>query len=266
MFYLRVAAALAGFVAASVYGILLALVRRDRGHVAADYARVLARLMHPPLGMRVSIRNEAGLYAARPCVFICNHQSALDVPILASCFRAGSVIVAKREVGKIPFFGWIYRVTGNLLIDRADTEQAVARLKVAEQAVRDRKAAVWIFPEGTRGPGNGLLLPFKKGGFRIAAQTGAPLVPVVVSPLKPSFDIATKTLTPGEVVVNVLGPIPVTGVDEDGIVALMELAHERMEAALHAAGVELGRLPAGGPLPTGPRYAPGRSGGGPANP
>jgi 1-acyl-sn-glycerol-3-phosphate acyltransferase len=254
MFYLRVLAAFLAFVAASLYGALLALVRRDRRDVAADYARVLARLMLPPLGMRVVIRNEAGLYAARPCVFICNHQSALDVPILAACFRTGSVIIAKREVGGIPFFGWIYRATGNLLIDRSDTEQAVGRLKVAEEAVRGRKAAVWIFPEGTRGPGNGLLLPFKKGGFRIAVHTGAPLVPVVVAPLKPSFDIGTRTLRRGRVVVTILDPIATGGVGEDGIVPLMEAAHERMEAVLHATGVELGRLPAGGPLPTGARY------------
>jgi 1-acyl-sn-glycerol-3-phosphate acyltransferase len=260
MFYLRVTAALLGFVAASLYGTLLALVRRDRSHVAANYARVLARLMQPPLGMRVTIRNEAGLYAARPCVFICNHQSALDVPILAACFRTGSVIVAKREVGRIPFFGWIYRVTGNLLIDRADTEQAVGRLKVAEEAVRGRKTAVWIFPEGTRGPGDGRLLPFKKGAFRVAVETGAPLVPVVVSPLKPSFDVGARHLRPGGVIVTVLDPIPTEGVDEEGMVPLMETAHAQMEAALHATGVELGRLPAGGPFPTGPRYAQDRSG------
>jgi 1-acyl-sn-glycerol-3-phosphate acyltransferase len=261
MFYLRLAAALLAFVAASLWGIALALVRRDRRDVAADYARVLARLMLPPLGMRVVIRNEAGLYASRPCVFICNHQSSLDVPILAACFRTGSVIIAKREVGRIPFFGWIYRVTGNLLIDRSDTEQAVARLKVAEEAVRARKAAVWIFPEGTRGPGDGRLLPFKKGGFRIAVGTGAPLVPVVVAPLRPNFSIGMRTLRPGGVIVTLLDPIPTDGVDEDGLVPLMEAAHERMEAVLHRTGVELGRLPAGGPFPTGPRYSPGRSGG-----
>jgi 1-acyl-sn-glycerol-3-phosphate acyltransferase len=266
MFYPRVLAALLGFVAASLWGLALALVRRDRRDVAADYARVLARLMLRPLGMRLVIRNEAGLYAARPCVFICNHQSALDVPILAACFRTGSVIIAKREVGSIPFFGWIYRATGNLLIDRSDTEQAVGRLKVAEEAVRARKAAVWIFPEGTRGPGNGLLLPFKKGGFRTAVHTGAPLVPVVISPLKPSFDLGARRLERAGVIVTILDSIPTEGTGEDGIIPLMERAHERMEAVLHATGVELGRLPAGGPLPTGPRYTSGRPGGGPPNP
>jgi 1-acyl-sn-glycerol-3-phosphate acyltransferase len=256
MFYLRLLAALLGFVAASLYGIAIALARRDRSRVAADYARVLARLTQRPLGIRLEIRNEARLTDVRPCVFIGNHQSSLDVSILSACFKYGSVIVAKREVGSIPFFGWIYTASGNLLIDRSDTDRAVERLKVAEDAVRDRGAAVWIFPEGTRGPGNGLLLPFKKGGFRMALGTGAPLVPVVISPLKPSFDLAAKRLVPGRVIVQVLEPIPVDGVDEEGLVPLMEQTHARMEAALHALGVELGRLPAGGPHPTGPRYLP----------
>jgi 1-acyl-sn-glycerol-3-phosphate acyltransferase len=256
MFYLRIFATLLGFVAASAYGLVLAVVRRDRSGVAADYARVLARLTQPALGIDLEIRGGERLTDVRPCVFICNHQSAIDVPILASCFKRGSVIVAKREVGRIPFFGWIYTVTGNLLIDRSDTGQAVERLKVAEDAIRARGSAVWIFPEGTRGPGDGLLLPFKKGGFRIALGTRAPLVPVVVCPLKPSFDVATRTLVPGRVIVQVLEPMPVDGLGEDDLVPLMETAHARMEAALHALGVEVGRLPAGGPFPTGPRYLP----------
>ncbi|MDB4951259.1 MAG: 1-acylglycerol-3-phosphate O-acyltransferase [Gemmatimonadetes bacterium] len=258
MFYLRLLAALLGFVAASAYGLCIALFRRDRWSASSDYATVLARLMLPPLGIRLEIRNEAGLYAPRPCVYAGNHQSVLDVPILAACFKRGSVIIAKREVGSIPLFGWIYRATGNLLIDRSDTGQAVGMLKVAEGAIRERNAAVWIFPEGTRGPGDGLLLPFKKGAFRIAVETGAPLVPVVISPLRPDFDIGARRLTPGRVIVQVLEPVHATDAGEEGLVALIELVHARMEAALHALGVEVGRLPAGGPHPTGPRYTSAR--------
>jgi len=261
MFYLRLLGALAGFVAASVYGLVMSLVRRDGPTAAADYAAMLARLTHRPLGIRLEIRNAGRLTDTRPCVFIANHQSLLDVPILGACYKRGSVIVAKKEIGGIPFFGWIYRATGNLLIDRGHTEQAVERLKVAEDAVRARRAAVWILPEGTRGPGDGLLQPFKKGAFRIAQGTGAPLIPVVISPLKPDFDLGRKRLRRARVVVQVLEPIAVDGMgdSEQETVALMERVHEQMETALHALGVELGRLPAGGPFPTGPRYAPGRS-------
>jgi 1-acyl-sn-glycerol-3-phosphate acyltransferase len=232
MFYLRLAVAMLGFVAASVYGLAIALLRRDRSAVASDYARVLARLMCPPLGLRLTVHGRENLTAHRPCVFIGNHQSALDVPILASIFAPGSVVIAKKEVGAVPFFGWLYTSTGNLLIDRADTSQSVGRLHEAEEAIRDRRAAVWIFPEGTRGAGDGIMLPFKKGGFQMAVRTGAPLVPVVISPLKPNFDISTRTLRPGPVQIRVLDAISTDGLTEADIPALLETARGRMEAAL----------------------------------
>jgi 1-acyl-sn-glycerol-3-phosphate acyltransferase len=256
VFWLRIAGALAGFVAASVYGVAIALLRRDRSRVAADYARKLAAWIQPPLGMRVRVTGADGLSSHRPCVFIANHQSAVDVAVLASCFREGSVIIAKKEVGRIPFFGWIYRATGNLLIDRANTATAVEQLREAEAAVRARRAAVWIFPEGTRGQEPGRLLPFKKGGFAIAVHTGAPIVPVVVSPLKPDFDVSGRRLGPGAVEVRVLDPIPTAGLGDDDLVPLMETAHRRMEAALHDMGRALGRPV---PPPTdGPRWVASR--------
>lgn len=256
MFWLRLLGAAAGFLAASVYGVALAVFRRDRSRVAYDYARKLAAWIQPPLGIRNRVVGAETLSAHRPCVFIANHQSAVDVPILADCFAPGSVVIAKKEVGRIPFFGWLYRVTGNLLIDRANTATAVEQLREAEEAVRARKAAVWIFPEGTRGKEAGRLLPFKKGGFVIAVHTGAPIIPVVVCPLKPDFDFSGRRMGPGQVEVRVLDPIPTAGLTDDDLVPLMEEAHRRMEAALHDMGRALGR-PVPPPL-EGPRWVASR--------
>jgi 1-acyl-sn-glycerol-3-phosphate acyltransferase len=258
MFYLRLLGALLAFLAASVYGLAIALGRRDRSRVAYDYAQRLARWMQPPLGLEVSLRGAEHLRAHRPCIFVANHQSVLDVPVLAPAFAPGSVVIAKREVGAIPFFGWLYRATGNLLIDRADTQQSVGRLQEAEAAVRARGAAVWIFPEGTRGKEPGRLLPFKKGGFRMAVNTGAPVVPVVVSPLKPRWDLKERRLERGRVVVQVLEPVPTAGMGEADVVPLMETVHARMQAALTGAARELG-LPT---PPPGPAVADGQRGGG----
>ena len=257
MFWLRIAGAIAGFVAASLYGIAIAVARRDRSRVAYDYARKLADWIQPPLGLRVRVSGTEHLSAHRPCVFVANHQSAIDVPILASCFAPGSVVIAKKEVGRIPFFGWLYRVTGNLLIDRANTATAVEQLRGAEEAVRARRVAVWIFPEGTRGKVSGQMLPFKKGGFAIAVHTGAPVVPVVVCPLKPDFDFSGRRMGPGPVEVRVLEALPTAGLTDDDLVPLMEETHRRMEAALHAMGRALGR-----PVPPpmeGPRWVPSRA-------
>ncbi|HEX2095545.1 MAG TPA: lysophospholipid acyltransferase family protein [Longimicrobiaceae bacterium] len=254
MFYLRIALALLAFLVASVYGVAIALFRRDKSRVASDYAHLLARLQQPVLGIRVALKNRERLHAHRPCIIIGNHQSILDVPILAEAFAPGSVVIAKKELRKIPFFGWLYVMTGNILIDRKDNRSAVGRLKEVEEAIHTRKVAVWIFPEGTRGKEAGRLLPFKKGAFHMAVATGAPLVPVVVAPLKPRLDLRARRLLPTTVEVRVLEPIPTAGLGDD-VVPLMHEARRRMGAALAEMGAAQGLVPAPEPAAEPPRVA-----------
>lgn len=244
MFYVRLVLALLAFVAASVYGVAIALFRRDRSRVAYDYATMLYRLQQPALGIRVRITGEERLEAYRPCVFVGNHQSVLDVPVLAQAYRPGSVVIGKKELKKIPFFGWLFVVTGNILIDRRDNRSAVGRLREVEEAILERKVAVWIFPEGTRGKEPGRMLPFKKGAFYMAVATGAPLVPVVVSPLAPRLDVPARRLEPGEVEIRVLEAIPTAGLREDDVMPLMREARRRMAAALADMAAERGLPPA----------------------
>ena len=243
MFYLRILLGVLAFLATAVYGVAIAVVRRDKSRVAHDYARALARWMRPALGVRVVVHHEERMYAARPCIYISNHQTVFDVPVLAGLYPADTVVIAKREIRKIPFFGWLYEVTGNVLIDRSDRSQAVGRLKEAEAAILERGASVWIFPEGTRGKVPGRMLPFKKGAFHMAVATGAPLVPVVVSPLRPIFDVPRRRIHPGTAEVVVLEPIPTAGLGEADIPALIDEAQERMQAALDALSAR--RLAAG---------------------
>ncbi|HEV2734713.1 MAG TPA: lysophospholipid acyltransferase family protein [Longimicrobiaceae bacterium] len=244
MVYLRITLALLAFVVASVYGVGIALLRRDRSRVAYDYATLLYRLQQPALGLRVRITGEAGLHTYRPCIFIANHQSALDLPVLAQAFAPGSVVIGKKELRSIPFFGWLFTTTGNIVIDRKDNRSAVGRLKEVEEAILQRGAAVWIFPEGTRGTEPGRMLPFKKGAFYMAAATGAPLVPVVVSPLAPRMSIPGRRLEPGDVEIRVLDPIPTAGLGEADVLPLMREARRRMAAALSDMAVARGLPPA----------------------
>ena len=253
MFYLRMFAALLAFVAASTYGVVIALVRRDRSRVAHEYAQLLHRWMLPIFRQRVTVSGAENLTAHRPCVFIANHQSLLDVPVLGGLFAPGSVVIAKKEIRTVPFFGWLYMVTGNLLIDRGNTAQSVGMLRAAEDAIRERRVAVWIFPEGTRGEIPGELLPFKKGGFRMAVATGAPLVPVVASPLKPKSDLVRRRLDPNDIEIRVLEPISTAGLAEGDVIALMHEAQRRMGAALAEMAAERGILP----RPQGPVVASG---------
>jgi 1-acyl-sn-glycerol-3-phosphate acyltransferase len=232
VFLLRVAAAAAGFVLAGAYGLTIALARRDRSRVAVDYARLLAGLTQPALGLRLRVRGAEHLDSHRPCVFIANHQSNLDIPLFASLLPEQTVVVAKKEVLRIPFFGWLARKTGNLLIDRTDHEQAVAQLRSAAAEIRRRGVSVWIFPEGTRGRAPGTLLPFKKGAFHLALAAGVPLVPIVMEPLLPKLDIRRGHVRPGTLEVRVLEPISVDEYAEEDVEILMDRARSAMTEAL----------------------------------
>lgn len=245
MYYLRLGLAISAVGVASLYGILLALVRRDRSGVPRDYARMMRRLVHPILGLKVHAEGEEYLTSAQPCVYVVNHQSTFDVPVLSGLYPTGTVLVAKKELRSIPLFGWLYAATGNILIDRSHNARAVQRLREAEEAIRDRGVSVWMFPEGTRGRTPGRILPFKKGAFHLAVAAQVPIVPVVVSPVLELYNVSKKFIRSGSIQVRVLPPVPTAGMTEKDVPELTDDVHRRMSAAI----VELETIPAAGGVP-----------------
>lgn len=232
MFYLRLLLAVIGVGIASTYGIALTLIREDRSGVPRGFAGALRRLVHPILGLRVRSQGMEHLSSAQPCVYVVNHQSAFDVPVLSGLYPANTVLVAKKELRDIPLFGWLYAATGNILIDRERNSSAVQQLREAEEAIRDRGVSVWMFPEGTRGRVAGRILPFKKGAFYLAIAAQVPIVPVVVSPVLDLYNVAKRYIHPGTIEVRVLPPIPTAGCTEKDVPAVLEEVHRQMSRTI----------------------------------
>jgi len=232
LFYPRLALSILGFFAASAHGVGLALVRRDRSRVAYDTAQMLMRLMRRPLGISTRVLGREHMSAHRPCIYLSNHQSAFDVPVLAELFPPDTVVIGKQELSNIPLFGWVFKATGNILIDRKNNPTAVGQMRAVEEAIRERGVSVWIFPEGTRGRVSGTLLPFKKGAFYMAVATGVPVVPIVVEPLQPHFDPGRRHLKSAELEVRVLAPVMPGDGGEKAVAELVSTVHTRMQAAL----------------------------------
>ncbi len=186
---------------------------RDRPHsrcIARDTARVMARLSCGGMGIRVQVVDEHHLLAVQPCVIIANHQSFVDYPILAAIFPARTTIVGKAEIGRMPLIGWLFRATGNVLLARHDRHSAAETMDTLVDVVRADGRNIWMFPEGTRRRTPAAMLPFKSGAFRVAAISGAPIVPVVISALAPDIDAVQRRLVPTTVTVRVLPPRHVT--------------------------------------------------------
>jgi 1-acyl-sn-glycerol-3-phosphate acyltransferase len=185
------------------------------GRCAYHLARAWVRVNLWITGIRVHVRRETALAPHAPSVFMSNHQSHFDVlAVVAALPECQLRWVAKRELTRVPIFGRALRHSDHIVIDRSDHQQAMTSLRAAVDRMRQGLSVI-IFPEGTRGPGDGTLLPFKKGGVVLAQEAGIPIVPIVV---RGSPDVLSRhgwQIQRGDIDVLVGEPIPVTGVERD---------------------------------------------------
>jgi 1-acyl-sn-glycerol-3-phosphate acyltransferase len=112
-------------------------------------------------------------------VYMSNHQSHYDIPILYSIFPGTLRMVAKAELFRVPIWGRAMLAAGFVSVDRSgNRENAVAAMRSCARAIASG-VNIWIAPEGTRSP-DGKLGKFKKGGFLLARETGADIVPIAI--------------------------------------------------------------------------------------
>jgi 1-acyl-sn-glycerol-3-phosphate acyltransferase len=187
--------------------------------------------------VRVRATRLAPLDPSAAYVFMSNHRSQFDILALITALADFQLRwVAKVELTRVPVFGWALRHTGHVIIDRSNHAQAIASLRAA-RAQMEEGVSVIIFPEGTRGTLGGPLLPFKKGGFMLALETGFPVVPIAVRGSAELLPRGSWQPASGEIEVVVGAPIPVAGVERDELV-------ERVRAFITA---QLGARAAGPP-------------------
>ena len=156
-------------------------------------------------GIDTRIRGEQYLWAERPAVFLFNHQSAIDVLIIAKLLRRDFTAIAKQEIASNPLVGPVFRVADTVFVDRKNQGKAIEALKPVVRTLRNG-LSVAIAPEGTRSAGD-QLGPFKKGPFHIAMQAGVPIVPIVIHNASDVLPKGGFFVRPAEVHVDVLPPI-----------------------------------------------------------
>lgn len=180
--------------------------------------------------VRVHTVRAETLDSTKPYIFMANHRSHFDVLAVMEALSEFQLRwVAKKELTGVPVFGWALRHTDHIIIDRSDRAQAVASLRAARVQM-ERGVSVIIFPEGTRSePDDPEMLPFKKGGFMLALETGFPIVPIAI---RGSAEVLPKggwEVADGDIDVVVGAPMTVTGMDR---ATLMARVRDRMEALL----------------------------------
>jgi 1-acyl-sn-glycerol-3-phosphate acyltransferase len=195
------------------------------------------------MGLKVTVEGAEHLRNT-PAVFAVNHQSGIDLATTSLAYPEGAVIIGKKEVAYIPFFGQMYYAFGNLLIDRADRVNALSGLNRVVAEMKRRGVSVWIFPEGTRNASGTGLLPFKKGAFYMAIQSQTPLVPIVSSRLERLINFKQRYARSGHIIIRVLPPISTTGMTNTDVGNLLETTRNQMLTALAEISVKAEALDA----------------------
>jgi len=203
----RSAAAVGSIGAAFATGVAAAAVNRDRRLGVNLAAGMGGDLSLVAAGVQLEVTGEEHLWSHRPAIFMFNHQSQLDAPIMAALLRRDFTGVAKKSLQANPVFGPLGRFGGVAFIDRSDPTAARAALEPVVRALREG-VSIAVAPEGTRSLTLG---PFKKGPFHMAIQGGAPVVPVVIRNSGEVLAPHTYVVRPGRVDVAVLAPVDTSG-------------------------------------------------------
>jgi 1-acyl-sn-glycerol-3-phosphate acyltransferase len=236
VFYIKLFLLLIWLILTSILGVVYSILRWGNTNINRDYARLFAWGALRILRIEVQVEGKEYLESSQPCIYVVNHQSGLDMATLGNIYPQRTIVIGKKEVILIPFFGIFYIAAGNILIDRSKTVKAVAGLKQAVETIHQKKVSIWIFPEGTRNRLGDGLLPFKRGAFHMAVQAQVPLVPIVCGPLSELAHWKKRKLKGGRIRVRVLPPISTKNIQPEEVDELTQNTREKMLEAFHSLG------------------------------
>ena len=231
MNYLRLIAILLWLVLGSFAGLAMCLAPWRWGDLDLDHdiARLISWGWRRFARLEVQVEGREHLEAHQPCIYVGNHQTGLDLATFGQIYPHKTIVIGKKELIWIPIFGLAFLASGNIMVNRQNRSKAIQSLSKAVQAIKDKGASVFIYPEGTRNRSGVGLLPFKRGAFHMAIEAGIPIVPIVCSSMN---GLADLKLRGGRVVLRILPPIPTMGLKATDAPELSAKVYEIMSEAL----------------------------------
>ena len=224
----------AALVIICIFSCLYCLLRPFHRNNVYLTAKVLGKVTKI-FGLDVEVRVPDSVKNISPAVYICNHQNSYDIFTAANAVLPNTVSVGKKSLKWIPFFGQMYWLTGNILIDRKNTNKAMNTIALTAKKIRDKNISVWLFPEGTRSNGKGIL-PFKTGAFRTAMQADVPIIPICVSNMHQKVNL--NRWDNGKIIIEYMEPIFLKDITKDNVRAIANTTRENMKAKFERLNIE----------------------------
>lgn len=208
----------------------LLLVPFDRnGRIYHAIGRLYGRSVLAISGVKLKTEGLDRLAFDRNYVYVCNHASLFDIPSVQAGIPDQIRIVYKKELEKIPIFGWVLKYGRTYIsIDRGKGADAIKSLEAAAKKIRNG-ASVLLFPEGTRSS-DGKLQPFRRGAFNLAVKAGVPVVPVTINGSYNILRKGTFNIKPGTITLVLDTPIiPPADDGKTSELQLMNAVHTAIE-------------------------------------
>lgn len=221
-----------------VLGCFYCLFSPKNPHHVMRFGRLFGKLSYV-LGITIINRVPAEAKDYGPSIYIGNHQNNYDMVTMSNAVQPNTVTVGKKSLVFIPFFGQLYWLAGNILIDRANRTKAHNTISQVVKQIKKRKISVWMFPEGTRSRGRGLL-PFKTGAFYAAIAAGVPIVPVCLS--ETEGRIKLNRWNNGVVIIEMLPPIDTKKYNRENVCELAEYCHDLFKAKIAELNKEVAEI------------------------
>ncbi|WP_386689382.1 1-acylglycerol-3-phosphate O-acyltransferase [Lonepinella sp. MS14437] len=218
-----------------ICGTIYSLIRFKNPNNVSVVARWFGRL-YPLFGLTVEHRYPENADQFNPCIYIANHQNNYDMVTISYMVQPRTVSIGKKSLIWIPFFGLVYWATGNILLDRDNKNKAHNTMGQVAQRINQDNLSVWMFPEGTRSRGRGLL-PFKTGAFHAAVAAGVPIVPIVCSTTQNKIDL--NRWNNGKVICEILQPIDSRQFSKENVREFANYCHQIMQKRIAELDAEI---------------------------
>ncbi|MGB8952636.1 MAG: lysophospholipid acyltransferase family protein [Candidatus Aminicenantales bacterium] len=183
------------------------------------------------LGLQLEVRGAAQIEKKTSYVFMANHLSFMDGPLLFMLIPQTVRVLLKKEAFRVPIIGQTMRLVGFIPVDRRRFKGGKASIEKAARMMKKEVCSFLIFPEGTRSR-DGRIQPFKRGGFLLALQSQAPIVPVSIQGTYELMPRGSFFVKKGKILVTFHPPIPAKGYHPENLPELIERVKSEIQSGL----------------------------------